>query len=133
MRQRPVATSDAGGKSQRCPAAKKDGSPCTARAGPNGFCVGHGPNSNEARRRGGQATSRAARAGKLLPSRLRPILERLETALEQVHTGKLLPAQAGAMASLAGAIIRVYQSGELEERLQVLEERTGQSTISRSD
>ena len=36
--------------------------------------------------------------------------------------GSLDPRQASAMASVAGAITRVYQAGTLEERLQALEQ-----------
>ena len=107
---------------QRCPAIRKDGKPCQAQSNSSGFCVGHSPAAQDARRRGGAATSRASRAGKLLPSRLRPVVALLEKALGEVHEGKLDPRVATAMASLAGALVRVYQSGEMEERLRVLEE-----------
>ena len=115
-------TSDAAQKPQRCPASKKSGMPCTANAGSDGFCIGHSPGATEARRRGGSATSRAARAGKLLPARLRPIADLLENALQEVHDGVIEPKQAQAMASVASALVRVITSGELEERLRTLEE-----------
>ena len=76
---------------------------------------------------GGYGRSRAARAQKLLPSRLRPVATLLEKALQQVHDGALPPGVAQAMASLAGALVRVISSGELEERVRTLEERTGKS------
>ena len=115
------STSVAGGKSQRCPAVRRDGTPCTANAGSSGYCLGHSPEAQEARRKGGQATSRAARAQRLLPARLRPVADRLEQALKQVHDGELDPRLATAMASLAGALVRVLTSGEMEERLRALE------------
>ena len=46
---------------------------------------------------------------------------RLERALTEVHDGRLDPRAATAMASLAGALVRVITSGELEERLRSLE------------
>ena len=106
---------------QHCPATRKDGRQCTAAAGPSGRCIGHSPEAQEARRQGGYGRSRAARAGKLLPVRLRPVAEILETALKEVHEGKLDPRVATAMASLAGALVRVVTSGELEERVRQLE------------
>ena len=106
---------------ERCPAIKKDGTLCTANTSRDGFCIGHSPHAQEARRKGGYATSRAARASKLLPVRLRPIADILESALSEVHLGELRPQQAQAMASLAGALVKVIQSGELEERLRNLE------------
>ena len=41
--------------------------------------------------------------------------------MQEVHDGELDPRQAQAMASLAGALVRVITSGELEERLRSLE------------
>ena len=108
-----------------CRAIKKSGVPCTARAVRQGYCFGHAPDleekRQEARRRGGSSSSRAARAGKLLPVRLRPVATMLERALEEVHDGDLDPRVATAMASLAGALIKVVTSGEFEERLRALE------------
>jgi predicted P-loop ATPase len=45
----------------------------------------------------------------------------LLAALDEVHAGTLDPRQAGAMASLAGAITRAYSVGVLEDRLAALE------------
>ena len=108
---------------QRCPAVRKDGQPCTAQPRADGFCIGHSPDAQEARRKGGIGSSRAARAGKLLPARLRPVVTALEDALREVHDGDLDPRVATAMASLAGALVKVYQAGELEERLRDLESK----------
>jgi pimeloyl-ACP methyl ester carboxylesterase len=46
-------------KRQQCSALRKDGRPCSARAGPSGLCVGHFPNARDARRKGGQNKARA--------------------------------------------------------------------------
>ena len=105
---------------QRCVSTRRDGAPCTAQAGASGYCIGHDPG---ARRKGGHATSRAERAGKLLPARLQPMVSLLEDALGEVHRGELNPRAASAMASLAGALVRAITAGELEERLRVLEDR----------
>ena len=76
-----------------------------------------------ARRKGGHASSRAERAGKLLPARLQPMVSLLEDALGEVHRGALDPHAASAMASLAGVLVRTITAGELEERLRTLEDR----------
>jgi len=110
---------------QRCHATRKDGQPCRAWAVRDGLCVGHSPGAVEARRRGGLNSSKKARADKLLPLRLRPVLELLETALEEVHIGKLSSRQGAAMASIGNAIVRLYEAGVLEERLTILEGAIG--------
>jgi hypothetical protein len=108
---------------ERCTSIRRDGLPCTARAGPSGYCIGHAPGALEARRKGGRKASRAERAGKLLPARLQPVVSLLEDALGEVHRGELEPRAASAMASLAGALVRIITAGELEERLRALEAR----------
>jgi len=84
----------------------------------------HAPGAQEARRKGGHATSGTERAGELLPARLQPVVSILEGALGEVHRGELDPRES-AMASLAGALVRAMTAGELEERLRVLEDRGG--------
>lgn len=111
--------------SQRCSAIRRDGAPCTAQAGASGYCIGHDHGAQEARRKGGYGKSRAERARKLLPARLRPVATMLEDALREVYRGELDSRQAHAMASLAGALVRVITAGEMEERLRSLE-RAGQ-------
>ena len=107
---------------QRCGATRKDGQHCTAHAVSDGLCVGHSPRAQEARRKGGHASARSARLGKLVPPRLLAIYDALETALAEVHSGVLDPRAATALASLAGAMVRVLTAGELEERVRRLEE-----------
>ncbi len=60
---------------------------------------------------------------RLAPVALRPVFESLRDALGEVHQGELDPRVATAMASLAGAMVRVVTSGELEERVRALEGR----------
>jgi len=108
---------------ERCTSIRRDGEPCTAKAGALGYCIGHAPGALEARRKGGRKASRAERAGKLLPARLQPVVSLLEDALGEVHRGELEPRAASAMASLAGALVRIITAGELEERLRALEAR----------
>lgn len=109
----------------RCTAIKKNGQPCQAWAVKDGLCVGHQPNSLEARRKGGFHSSKKARLDAMLPGRLRPILELLEKSIEETHAGRLEAKKAQAIASLAGAVVRVLEAGILEERLLRLEEHYG--------
>lgn len=106
---------------QRCPALRRDGEPCTARATASGFCVGHDPQAQANRAKGGRSTRKSERALKLLPERLRPVADLLSRGLVEVYDGDLEPRQAAAMASLAGALVRVVQAGELEERMRAIE------------
>lgn len=110
----------------RCKGTRRDGSPCKGLAtGSSGLCWAHDPANQErvraARSAGGHAKSRAARIERLMPNVLRPVLERLLTALEEVHEGRLTARQAEAMSALSTAICRVYEIGALEERLEALE------------
>jgi hypothetical protein len=110
-----------------CPATRRDGQPCRGIANKSGFCMAHDPalaeKRREAARLGGKGKARIARLGKLVPPRLVPVYDHLEEALGQVHKGELDPRVATAMAALAGAMVRVLTSGELEERVRRLEER----------
>ncbi len=113
----------------RCDSRRKDGQPCTNPAtGGGAYCFAHDPDREqaraEARTRGGQNSSNAVRLGNLCPPRLVAVFDRLERALEEVHTGTLEPRQASAMASLAGAMTRVLTTGELEQRLRDVEAKT---------
>ena len=108
----------------RCQATRRDGTTCRAPAnGDTGLCIGHGPaSSTKTRQQGGYARSNVARMAKVLPSRMRPVLEKLERAVQEVHDGALTPQQASAMATLASAIVRVMHSADLEERVRDLEQ-----------
>jgi hypothetical protein len=106
---------------------RRDGRACTnGIVLPSGYCHMHDPERAAGLRAirvaGGHARSRARRAVKRLPTDLKPVLESLLAAVQEVHAGKLEPPQATAMASLAGAICRVLQVGELEQRLAALED-----------
>jgi hypothetical protein len=106
---------------QRCRGTRRDGRPCTATAGRDGLCVGHRPEAQEARRRGGRASSKTARLARLMPPRLASVYDLLEEALERVYRGEVSPRVAAAMGSLASAMVRVLTAGELEDRVRRLE------------
>lgn len=114
---------------QQCRATRKDGRRCTALAVSNGLCIGHGPRAQEARRRGGRNKARATRLHRLVPPRLLPVFDALESALKEVHEGELSPSAGTAMATLGGALVRVLTAGELEQRVRKLEDmRQGDGT-----
>lgn len=110
-----------------CSATRRDGSPCRGPVlGDASECWAHDPKQaerrTEARKRGGQNRATASRAQRLLPRDMRPALALLFQALEEVHRGELDPRQAGAMAAVAGAIVKIYQIAEIEPRLAALEQ-----------
>jgi len=115
-----------GGKSnvsrlQSCDYVKADGTVCGAPANRSGFCIGHAPTAAEARRAGGRAGGRAARAERLLPPRLSPVLDDLRWAMDGLREGSVDPKVATAMASVARAMTDTAMAGELEMRLRRLE------------
>jgi hypothetical protein len=101
-----------------CPAPTKTGKPCHGIPAESGYCFAHDPATKEkreaARVKGGENSSHAARLEKLLPSRLRPTFDRLEAAMKEVHEGRLDPRRATAMASVAGAMVKIIKAGEQE-------------------
>ncbi len=111
-----------------CRGTRRDGTPCQAppnTIGSSGYCWAHDPANAIARRetqaKGGRNKSTASRAEKLVPTVLRPVLDTLLVAVDDVKAGTLTTQQASALASLAGAIVRVYQAGIIEERVATLE------------
>src|SRR5919199_2690 len=117
-----------GTNGKHCTATRRDGRACTAPAmGDGPHCFAHDPDRvearHEARRKGGHARASSARLRGLVPPRLLPVYDTLESALQEVHAGSLDPKQASAMAALARAMVAVLTSGEQEQRLRELEER----------
>jgi TRAP-type mannitol/chloroaromatic compound transport system permease large subunit len=98
----------------------------------SGRCFAH----DEARRadrvaanlRGGHGKSRLARVEKLVPSTLRPVLLLLLDVLGEARDGTIAPAQANAVASIAGAIVRVYSSATVEQQITDLQEQVSRLT-----
>ena len=113
---------------QNCQATRADGRPCSARALPGEqYCWAHSPSlaakRQQARTAGGYAKNRAARAQRLVPSQLRPVLGLLIRGLDEVHQGTLEPARYSAMAAGAGAITKLFATVDIEERLSALERK----------
>ena len=116
---------------KRCKSLARNGEPCRGYALEDGYCFSHSPALEkkrlEAKARGGRNSARAARLRGLVPPRLMSVYDRLETALVEVHSGKLESKQATAMAAIARAMVAVLTSGELEERLRSLETKVEES------
>lgn len=112
-----------------CRAMRADGEPCTVRALADGFCFAHSQTTaskrHTARATGGRNKGTGTRLNKVMPASLKPILELLMSSVSEVHEGTLDPRQASAMASLAGAIGRLYETAEIEQRIEALERGGG--------
>ena len=100
---------------KRCQAPRKNGSPCGAPAIPSsGRCVGHDGRRSQWSAMGGRATSRAARAGRLLTKRLRAAADLLGQVFQELRDGKIEPRAAGA--AVVSAFVHVIQAGGLKGR-----------------
>lgn len=109
-----------------CRARRRDGQPCSSSVVlTSGYCPMHDPARQAevaaARVRGGRHKATVARVEKLVPAVLRPVPNSLLAALPEVRDGTLTTQQAGALASRAAAIVKVYAVGTLEGRVAALE------------
>ncbi len=106
-----------------CSETKRDGSPCTLTAGPNGLCWAHDPANREKRRRG------QSKGGRNKPSReLQGIKSRLSELADKVLTGETDRSNAAVAGQLLNTYIRAVgvelkarEQMELEARLEELE------------
>jgi hypothetical protein len=101
----------------------------------------HGPRAAEVQRRGGAARSNVNRAVKLVPARLVPVFTRMERVFVSLDEGAYDPDKADeciyhlrramAMATVAGALLKLVQAGELEERMRLLEREASEAGLDR--
>jgi hypothetical protein len=110
-----------------CAATRKDGRGCTLAARPgSSYCFAHDPMLDEQRQQarvaGGQHKARAYKLQRLQPIVLGPALTHLLDSMARVERGELEPRQALALAALATAACRVFESVDVEQRLRVLED-----------
>lgn len=116
--------------SKRCKAKTKRGQPCGAAAGRSGYCAFHDPAHGKARaegrKRGGQnrTTPHAGDESKL-PAEVRSVPDVM--AILDYTMRELLPqdngiARARVLVSLALAYLRALDVGELEGRLEAIEQ-----------
>ncbi len=111
----------------QCEVVRANGERCKAVALPKrSQCFAHDPENQalatEARRKGGAGRSNAARIQKRLPREVRDIVEIVEAAMGGVLKSTITPSQGHALASLAGAWVRLHELGEMDARLEALEQ-----------
>lgn len=109
-----------------CHGTTKLGEPCRANPIRGGdYCLKHDPTLGNERREwssaGGKGRSNVSRASKRLPEDLKGTLEVLYRALSGLESGDVEATRATAIASVARAIVTVYEVAELELRLQQIE------------
>lgn len=112
----------------QCEATRASGDRCRAQALPGRpKCFAHDEDNRElanaARRKGGQNSGNVVRAARRIPRDMSDLVKRLLEAVDAVERGDLDHRRATAMASLAGAAVRVYEVGEVQQRLETLEAR----------
>jgi hypothetical protein len=113
---------------RRCQAVRRTGGMCGNPVLVDGsFCFAHSPTTAtrraEASRRGGQNKATVARAFRRMPPPLQAAFARLLAALDDVLDGALDPRSAQAAAAVAGALVRLYEQGELVRRVEALEQQ----------
>ena len=122
---------------RRCEATTANGEPCSAPSNlvdtESGLCPSHDPairdRIREGARKGGQASARKRRAGGLDEGEL-PELEHpkdaerlLEIVARAVATGRLAHNEGKAIARLVREWLRARDAGEVEDRVEALEEK----------
>ncbi|MGD9891718.1 MAG: hypothetical protein AB7R89_33515 [Dehalococcoidia bacterium] len=115
-------------RSTTCRGTKRTGDPCgSVVVLPSGYCFLHDPDrkaqARDASARGGKGKSRLARVERLVPSTLRPLLATLLDAVDETRRGDLDPKVASALAALAGAAVRVYQSATTAQQIEDLQKQ----------
>ena len=106
-----------------CNKTKTNGNPCKAPAvAGQEQCIGHMPNAELARAKGGEKSSALARLQKYIPQNLKELNADLFKAFEDVHKGHISPQQGASMATLANSILRLYETAELNAELQEAKE-----------
>lgn len=106
---------------RRCAALTKRGAYCRALALPGGeYCFAHVPGSAEARVQGGKARSNVRRGLRKLPPNLREVMDLIAVGVEEVHQGKLKPAQLSAMAAGGRTLIELVEAAILAPELEAL-------------
>ncbi len=112
----------------QCETIRLSGEQCKAQALPGRpLCFAHDPENraraDDARRRGGANRANTVRAARRIPKDMGDLVKRLLEAVDAVERGDLDHRRATAMASLAGAVVRVYEVGELALEVKALREQ----------
>lgn len=126
---------------KQCEATRKNGEPCAAMAGASGFCFAHDPaklaERRQARSKGGKARhgrkldgdqQAAAAPSDLLvltgdaPLTPEDLAAVLSDKIRKIALMETSHASARSLGYLAGALLKVYEVGELADRLDELEQ-----------
>lgn len=110
---------------EQCGATRKDGRQCTARPRPGvALCWAHDPATATKRKHAhaasGQNRATVKRLERAMLGTLRPILDILYGALVGLEAGTVEPRTAVAMASVAGAITKMYEVATLQAQMDQL-------------
>jgi hypothetical protein len=126
----PAASKHPANPRPTCKAITRSGDPCSAAAGPNGFCSFHDPERADAmaesRAAGGRARSKPAAAvdadaPDLPVAKASDIVALIGDTIARVRKGSLDPRIANTIGYLSSVALRGIEVGELEERLARLE------------
>ncbi len=122
-------------RQEKCSAPTQSGEPCKSFAvSSRGLCVSHDPEyqarKQEGSRRGGEAKANARRAARAWAATGEQVRQEdlpaiLRACLLDVRLGKIEPAVAGAIATLAKASVSLSAELELEARISALEASVG--------
>ncbi len=108
-----------------CQSTRRDGTPCRATPTASGMCFAHDEQlrqkTAEGRRAGGHNRSNSRRAAKHLPADMRALGSQLMEAIHECHAGDLDPKRLSAMGTAAGAVVRIHEVAETEQRIHALE------------
>ena len=121
-----------------CTSPNRAGGPCGAQHWKDGYCRWHHPELEAQRQAeraaGGAARTNKARARRQMAEAVMSIADLdglLCRALIQVAGGKLDPGVGSSMATIAKTVVAIRTSGELEKRLDALEQAAGIGTLRR--
>ena len=123
----------------QCQGTNRTGEPCSAHVDDGQiWCRWHDPNRAEERtewsRKGGQARSNRARARKQLADAVMTIGDLdafLCASLVKVAAGRMEPNVGSAVATLARTVVTIRSTGELEKRIEALEQSAGIAPVRR--
>lgn len=115
-----------------CLGTKRDGTRCGSTALlPTGYCTAHSPGYREKRRadsaRGGRRKANRERMSRNMPADMRTLAEDLTEVFRLVREGQLESKVGSALASIAGAIVKVHEVGVLTAKLEDIERRLRES------
>jgi Family of unknown function (DUF5763) len=119
---------------RRCAATNKDGSACQAPPTASGYCFTHDParaaQRAAARRAGGGRSRKAAvlppDAPDLPLRTVADVMEVLAVTINQTRKGVVDTRVANAIGYLSSVLLRAIEGGEMERRIQALEEQLAQ-------